>query len=610
MPNERPVTGSCERCARGHDLLIPEPGSGDLDFPRIGARFSWCAGCARVVGRTCCWDSSAGLCADCAALRAVPQRSLSDAVLARNALSGLTAATESMDALEERLHRLPVTDESEARNGWEDAWLEAGVVIVRAESAAEIASARGAAASVTPANTHWLTDELATLGAAWEDRRRAAADGLERTGLRIRSLGALTLPAAAPAASPAERQMVAVPVNRTLSPVTHLPVRETALVGARPSAPPRPEPRAAAHPSATPRPPARARPGGRPVAPARPDAAVEQAPGPPAARRLARPPGLASVPPPPAEPVVLDDRHRSRRPVRPAEPPPRGRVARPVGAVPSRPPRPARGAPPRPVAAAARPTPAPAVRPSTMPRSGRAAVVLTVALLALIGAVVAALSIADRLGGAVEPSPRAVAPVASPQGSEAGGGAPSPSADATTTGAPSGETAAAVTFDAERIGPLAADAAGIARVLGLPEVAAFPTSFDRSLLLASPGSGACLVGVAGEPARSLAIDLRTGSRTQGTLRITPTDRPHEVVVLEPGAIGLEPETWYSVQVAWVNGTVNLEVRERDDGRAVHRGTLAPATGDAQPPGSGALCLEALGVSEATVMHIDNGRVGS
>ena len=235
MTKERPVTGFCERCARAHNLLIPVPGSGDLDFERIPARFSWCAGCDRIVGRICCWDGAAGLCPDCAALRAAQDSSLTDAVLSRSALSGLSAATDAATALGARLGQLTVSDDDQARNGWEDAWLETGIAIVRADHATETARRRGADASVTVADEEWLVRQLASRGGAWDERRQEVADRLEQVGLRIRALGAVAMPAATPEAAPAETRLLAVPMTREQSPAMQQPVREPASVGAQPT---------------------------------------------------------------------------------------------------------------------------------------------------------------------------------------------------------------------------------------------------------------------------------------------------------------------------------------------------------------------------------------
>lgn len=583
VENERPVTGSCERCARGHDLHIPEPGSGDLKFQRIGALFSWCAGCGRVVGQVCCWEGSAGLCSDCAALRAAGL--LTDASLARSALSGLSAATASMAAVDGRLRRMRVTGKNLLVNAWEDAWLDAGILNARVESA-DAAARRSAAATATPDDAHRLTLQLAALGATWDARNRAVADRLERVGLRIRGLGALTPPAAASGRVPPERELVPVRVGTTISPVTRLPVRQPASVGVR-----RPEP---ARPTAP----------ARRTAPATLPAQPQEAP----ARQL----GPARQPRPaqrvvPAQVVATERRTAPLQPVAPLQP-----AAPPQRA---QPPPPVRPAPPGPVPPT-RPVlapdvaPQPGLQPWTARTSSRRAIMLMVALL---GATVVVAAVADRLGGAGDSSPSPISGVPSP--AESGSGARTgtfPSATATTASAVPSASSTPVTFDFERLGPLTAEAAGIARVLGAPEVAALPTPFDRSLLLGNAGSGACLDGVPGEPARSLAIDLRTGPQISGILLVTPTDQPGLGAALDLAQIpSLDPATWYRVELAWAgDGEINLEIRERDGGGAVHRTQLLAGPDGLDRSGLGSLCVEALRISGATAMYIDNARVGS
>jgi hypothetical protein len=239
-------------------------------------------------------------------------------------------------------------------------------------------------------------------------------------------------------------------------------------------------------------------------------------------------------------------------------------------------------------------------------------VILLAALLAVIGAVVVVLVVTDRLGGTAESAPGGLAGGPSSRDAAVGGAGATASAtaSATTAGTGLGITAPAVTFDREPLGPLAGEATAITLVVGAPEVAAWPTSFDRSLLLAIEGAGACLVGVPEEPIRSLAIDLHTGARVGGTLRVTPTDRPAESAALVLSRIaGLAPDTWYSIQLGWTEtDEISFEVRERDGGTAVERGAVtAEAGGDT---GSGSVCITAVGVSETTAMHVDNVVVGS
>jgi hypothetical protein len=604
----RPVTGFCERCARANSLLIPVPGSGDLDFERIPARFSWCAGCDRIVGRTCCWDGAAGLCPDCAALRAAQESSLTDAVLARNALSGLSAATDAATALGARLGQLTASDDDQARNGWEDAWLETGIAIVRADHATETARRRGAEASATAADEEWLARELASRGGAWHDRRQEVADRLEQVGLRVRALGAVALPAAPPMATPAESRLVAVPMTRADSPITQQPVREPPSVGARPT---EVEP-----PSRTLEPggPARAvrPPGRRTTSPELGRPAQSVAPS--ALHVLARPdasPPAPTTSPPSTRPIPL----RPRRPV--SRDLPAGRVVLALrsletnGAEPPVRDRARRSTPANSVRAMAV-APSPALRPAGAPRVSRRAVILLAALLTVIGAVVLVLAAMDRLGGTAERASGGLAggPSARESAVAGAGTTATPTAGATTAGTGPGITAPVVTFDREPLGPLQGEATAIARVVGAPEVAAMPTSFDRSLLLAVEGAGACLVGVPSEPTRSLAIDLHTGTRVDGTLRVTPTDRPDETAALVLSRIpGLAPNTWYSMQLGWTGGdAISFDIRERDGGRAVQRGALVAEAGF--EIGSGSVCITGLGVSEATAMHVDNVVVGS
>jgi hypothetical protein len=575
VTKERPVTGFCERCARAHNLLIPVPGSGDLDFERIPTRFSWCAGCDRIVGRTCCWDGAAGLCPDCAALRAAEHSSLTDAVLSRSALSGLSAATDAATVLEARLGQLTISDDDQARNGWEDAWLETGIAIVRADQATETARRRAAEASVTAADRESLVGQLASRGGAWQERRQEVTERLEQVGLRIRALGAVAAPAAAtPMAAPAASRLVAVPMTRARSPVTQQPVREPASVGARPA-----------------------------------ETVPAQSVAPLALRVLARPdasPPASTTSPPPTRPI----------PLRPARPASKDLPARRVvlalrnletnGAEP--PARPSKPATSVQVTAVA---PSPAPRPAGAPRISRRAVILLAAVLTMIGAVVV-LAAMDRLGGTADPASGGLA--AGPSARESGvGGAGTtapPTAAAASAGTGPGITAPVVTFDREPLGPLEGEATAIARVVGAPEVAAMPTSFDRSLLLAVDGAGACLVGVPGEPTRSVAIDLHTGTRVGGTLRVTPTDRPDETAALVLSRIaGLVPNTWYSIQLGWTGSdAISFDIRERDGRTAVQRGVLTADAGGGI--GSGSVCITALGVSEATAMHVDNVVVGS
>ena len=136
---------------------------------------------------------------------------MTDVVLTRTALSGLSAATETMDGLERELLRLRVNDEEEGRSAWEDAWLETGIAIVRADSAVRTARSRGDESSLAPDDARWMRQQLGALGDRWEERYRAVADRLEGVGLRLHALGTLALPAAPPADPPPDRHRETIP---------------------------------------------------------------------------------------------------------------------------------------------------------------------------------------------------------------------------------------------------------------------------------------------------------------------------------------------------------------------------------------------------------------
>lgn len=545
---ERPVTGSCERCGRAHDLLIPEPGSGDLHIQRIAARFAWCAGCDRLVGLSCCWDGGAGLCADCAT--ALGRQELTDESLTRGALGAIASAAVSLAAVEARLRKMPVRNEDRARNAWEDAWLEAGALIVRATSAARVVRRRG------PPASDGAMDRLATLGATWAARSRSMDDRLHRVGLRIHALSVMAAPPLAVAAGTVADDRPPRPAAR--GSVTTLAAPRTATSRQRVAS-----------------------------APLRSLAPVAVTSG-PVARPASRDAGTAPdrVPSPRGSAAPMPRQTPVPRPV------PRARVV---------------AVPVTPVVAPA-PLPQPAASgQATSGRGLRVLVVVVVVLLTLIGAGIAAATL-DVQGGGGEPAASPTAAAGLPTGTGAAGTSASPPPPS--AGARPPASASSVTFDGEPLGPLGSDADGIALVLGAPEVAALPTSFDRSLRLAAAGDGVCLIGPpGGAPARAVTIDVLTGDEPGADLGIVPSHRATDSVTLALGQIpGVAPNAWYRLRVAWAeDGAISLEVHERDGGRAVHSAEL-----DAAPPpdhpGAGSVCVEARQASAEGAVHLDNVRV--
>jgi hypothetical protein len=246
--------------------------------------------------------------------------------------------------------------------------------------------------------------------------------------------------------------------------------------------------------------------------------------------------------------------------------------------------------------------PEPEVRPNDARWRGRLIVGL-VALLMIAGALVVAASI-DWLGVGLGSS-------SAPTDRTAGGGAGA--SETSTSPAPTAaqsEAAAAserVDFDLEPLGPLADDAARIGSVLGNPEVAAVPTSFDRSLRLARRGDGACFEGAPGKPVRALVLDVRADQRAAGRIRIGPSASGEGAVTLAMADVeGVVADAWYRVRVASTgDGQIRLVVRERSGGSVVHRvdATAASLSGPT-------VCVRAVRASGTSDLHVDNVRVQS
>ena len=258
---------------------------------------------------------------------------------------------------------------------------------------------------------------------------------------------------------------------------------------------------------------------------------------------------------------------------------------------------------------AATPTAAPIGRlPANGPTARHRLVVVIIVMLTLVAAGVAAATIARELG---KP-----ATVGDAFGGAAAGGSSPPSGasnEEASAGAVPPASAMSVTFDVETMGALGPGAAGVARVLGAPEVVALPTPFDRSLRLGAPGDGLCLTGPpGGRPARAVTFDLYAGAQPAADLRLVPVDRPDQGVTLALAEIpGLGPDAWYRVRVEWrgQRGAIHLDIRARDGGEAIESAELKPSS--ALDRGrTGSVCVEAARISDATAVHVDNVRAGT
>jgi hypothetical protein len=533
---ERPVTGSCERCRQAHDLLIPEPGLGDLHPERITTRFAWCAGCDRLVGRRCCWVADADLCSDCAAAASMAGGSATDASLTGNALRAIAAATSSLAGAEARLGELPIRDEDRARNAWEDAWLEDGALTVRAESAARLVRRHAGSGS-------GASGRLAALVTTWQARSRAMDNRLRDVGRRIRAPSAVDAPSAgASNRGPAE---VPSPPAAEGGRVTTLARPRTVSTRDRVVSPPRGSAAAVSVPTK--------------VAVAARTAKPKPEVGQVSPSKPLQEPELVPVPmatPAHSMPGVEPDRE------------------------------------------------SPAAAAGQRWRRVAAAVVL-----ALFGAgvVVAAIQLrTEGLGTGAGPNAESAVGDSSSRGAADKSSTPAvPESSAT----PRSLSAPTVGFDLEPLGPLPADADGVARVLGVPEVAAVPTSFDRSVWLGAVGDGVCLAGPpGGSAARAVAFDVLVGG-LEADLVVTPTHRVNRTVTVEFDEIaGLARGAWYRLRVAWdEDGAISLEVTERRGVETIHRAALQPsAPSDRSAPGS--ICIEAGHVPKGAGLHLDNVRV--
>jgi hypothetical protein len=505
-------------------LLIAEPGSGDLHLDRVGALFAWCAGCNRLVGRSCCWVAGADVCADCAVAVAEPNSELTDAALGDAALSAIATATRSLAETEGTLRRVSLRDAEGARNAWEDAWLEAGALTARADSAARVVRRRAAPTPDAP------IDRLAALGTGWLAGRRAMDDRLQRVGLRIRALDDVAAP---PDTLPTEGRSSGAPApHASGGGVTALAPSRTPVRTERRAAPPSGSL--------------------QPVAIRRAEAGM------PAVKAMdeATPASAAAVAVPDeatAAPEIPTEAHRAGRP---------------------------------------------------------RLVVVTVAALALFAASVAVATV-ERERGSVQSGPGPASEGAVSGGADGDvGPRPSASVQPASTGGAANASVESLTFDAEPLGRITADADGVARVLGSPEVAAVPTSFDRSLRLDRAGDGACLAGPAGSgPLRALAVNVLTPAPAGVEVLIVPMDRPDRGVRLALGEIpGLGPDAWYRVRVAWAeDGAIRLVVLPADGGPALHRSDLEPSPGPDRG-GAGSACIEATAATEAASVHLDRVRV--
>lgn len=248
---ERRATGYCERCAQRLDLLIPEPGSTDLELRRVEDLIRFCAGCSRYVGRACCWRPDDAACADCAAgvVSVKDNGGTGTDAVGSGAMRVLAEAPAELTEVEEHAAAsAAAADRDRAVDAWEDAWLEAGTLSARVDSAGGAVVKRVAEPAAAPGGR---SDEprrqLRRLMQASAARREAAVRALAQAGTRIASRFEERIrprPGAPPAPTPRSRaipRMAAIVVIVLLAAVGVAAIGELQRLDTEAGATPGPE---------------------------------------------------------------------------------------------------------------------------------------------------------------------------------------------------------------------------------------------------------------------------------------------------------------------------------------------------------------------------------
>ena len=168
-----------------------------------------------------------------------------------------------------------------------------------------------------------------------------------------------------------------------------------------------------------------------------------------------------------------------------------------------------------------------------------------------------------------------------------------------------------VTVDLHPIGALDPQELPITRIIGSPEVAAFPTPFDRSLRLTGGAAGLCIGLASSSPERpsSIAFDIQLGEAGAGGRLVfaLPATEGGQVSGLALDLARLEQldrEAWYRLTVTAEGTAGRLEVSQVENAGPVLEADLA---GDAtiDPTPDDEACVSAsLSASDASVF-VDN-----
>ena len=127
----------CENCGRRSVLPSPIPGDPVLGLDRVQSAFRFCPTCSLAVGLEC-WNSESGICIVCAPRdEATPSRRIPPAEkgtlrAARRSLGQLADAVLAVQRFEDSLASRWKRGAT-AHASWQDAWWEAGLLILQTE---------------------------------------------------------------------------------------------------------------------------------------------------------------------------------------------------------------------------------------------------------------------------------------------------------------------------------------------------------------------------------------------------------------------------------------------------------------------------------------------
>lgn len=554
--------------------------------------FGWCVECGRFVGRACCWGPGQS-CTRCADARAAS----GDAGSGFAALGAARAAVRQMDgtvaefaAVEDAVARAGGADTATAFDAWGGTWLAAGWLRTRIDSSRE--AARSWLRLIPPAEverTAELEDELgvvaASLRARWGSLTRVIADagaGLARREARRRPLGPTAL-----GSEPTPRPVAAVAASVPLPirPPDRITVRVATTT--REAAPATPTARPTTAETRTPT-----------------TAAVLAPPKAAVVRPTLRRSSSASVarPPPAQRQVGIPRAHPDAAPA-----PERVRTepARPEQAQTER----AQSGPAA-VAVPAQREPA-RPEPSVAGNGARRRRTVTAALIVGVGLVLGGVLLAGTIGPLARDSDGVPDREADLPAGAVGEGGSAASLAASTPSSPPRSRSTFVTFDLHPVGLLDPEEVPITRIIGAPEVAPFPTPFDRSLRLVGEAAGVCIehASPSQADAPSMAFDLHLGEAgAGGTLAFAlpaTGDGPAVGLALDLAMLDqLDRDSWYRLTVTGADQGGRLEVTPVGGDRptlGVELGvdpTIVPTSTDE-------LCIQsALKASEASVF-VDN-----